>query len=96
MVNPDVIPDDFPEWMHPRPRGINWGIITAALIGLIVGWAFFVRSGIPAITSGTHAAFMASDFASALREGVPVPLWSPHAQSGYGAPIPQFTAQGAP
>ncbi|GEM_PF-2616880 len=95
MVNPDVIPDDFPAWMHPRPRGINWGLLLAGLMGLIVGWAFFVRPGIPAITVGTHAAFVASDFARALREGVAVPLWSPHVQNGYGAPIPQFIAQGA-
>jgi len=95
MVNPDVVPDDFPAWMHPRQRGIHWGLLIAALIGLAVGWAFFVRPGIPAITTGTHVGFMASDFASTLREGAPVPIWSPHAQNGYGAPIPQFTPQGA-
>jgi hypothetical protein len=88
------IPDDFPAWMKQRQRGADWGLLVAAVIGLLVGWAFFVRNGVPAVTQGTHTAFMAADFADALREGVVVPLWSPHAQNGYGAPIPQFTPQG--
>lgn len=89
------IPDDFPAWMKQRQRGVDWGLLAAAVIGLLVGWAFFARDGVPAVTQGTHTAFMAADFADALREGVVVPLWSPHAQNGYGAPIPQFTPQGA-
>lgn len=95
MVSPDVIPDDFPAWMRPRQRVAQWGVLVAGLLGFIVAWGFFVRTGIPAVTLGTHTAFMTADFASALREGVNVPLWSPHALSGYGAPIPQFTPQGA-
>lgn len=94
MVNSDVIPDDFPAWMHPKPRSGQWGIVIAALLGLLVGWLFLTRVGIPAITVGTHTGFMASDFARALQDGVLVPLWSPYGEAS-ATPIGQFTAQGA-
>ncbi len=70
-------------------------MLCALLIGMAAGWAYFARSGVPDSPNGLPIAFMAADMARSMREGVPVPLWSPYALNGYGAPIAQFTPQGA-
>ncbi|MBK8134928.1 MAG: hypothetical protein IPK52_03650 [Chloroflexi bacterium] len=92
----DFVPENLPSWMRQPRRSLDWGIALAAAFGLIASWAFLIRGGLPAYTDLIHSGFMTSDLADALREGQIIARWSPHALSGYGAPIPSFLPQGAP
>ena len=88
-------PEHLPAWMRQPHRSFDWGVLLAAVLGLIAAWAFFVRSGVPAYSDLLHSGFMASDLADGLREGQLYARWSPHVLGGYGAPIPTFLPQGA-
>lgn len=88
-------PEQLPSWMRQPRRSFDWGILLAAALGLIAGWAFLMRPDVPAFSELIHSGFMASNLAEALREGQMFARWSPHVFGGYGAPIVTFLPQGA-
>lgn len=91
MTTDVVIPEqDLPDWMRRAQRGADWGLLLALLLSLIVAWPFIHYEELPRNTAAEAYVFQASDTAGALQEGRFYPRWSPHAQGGYGAPIPNY------
>lgn len=91
MTTDVVIPEqDLPDWMKRAQRGADWGLLLAALLSLIVVWPFIHYETLPRTNDVEAYVFQASDTAEALQEGYFYPRWSPHAQGGYGAPIPNY------
>lgn len=88
-------PAELPQWMRQSRRQIDWGFVLTGLIGLAMAWTIIVHPGIPVLSDLYTSAFMTSDLAAALREGQILPRWSPHANFGYGAPVPSHIPQGA-
>lgn len=86
-----VIPEHaLPDWMKRARRGVDWGVLLAMLLSLLVAWPFLHYESLPR-TNDTYAyVFQASDVAAALQEGRLYPRWSPHVQAGAGAPIPNY------
>lgn len=96
-MTPTAIPtESLPLWMRRARRGLDWGLLLVMSLGLLAGWAFVLQPGIPYANASLNHAYMAADFADALREGRLYPRWSPHALAGYGAPIPHYYPPGAP
>jgi hypothetical protein len=92
----DIPSEDLPYWMRQARRGWDWGLLLALLIGILAAWPFIMRPGLPRTNASENYAYLAADYASALREGRLYPRWSPNALSGYGAPIPHYFPPGAP
>ncbi len=88
--------EQMPLWMRRSQQHFDWGIVFAVLIGLLAAWPFLNQPQLSMENGQLHDAFRTADTAAMLREGRLYPRWSPHAFSGYGAPIPNYIAPGAP
>lgn len=88
--------DDLPLWMRKAQRGTDWGIFIVLAFSLLASLPFFLQAGLPQTNDSEHYAYMAHDYASALREGHLYPRWSAHVLGGYGAPIPSFYPPATP
>ncbi len=82
--------ETMPTWMQRAYRGTDWGALIALALGVIAAWAFLFYPTVPRNNDLEHYIFRAADVGQAIREGRLYPRWSPHAQNGYGAPIPHF------
>ncbi len=88
--------EQMPLWMRRSQQHFDWGIVFALLIGLLAAWPFLHHAQLSMTNGQLHDAFRTADTAAMLREGRLYPRWSPHAFSGYGAPIPNYVAPGTP
>ncbi|NDJ60315.1 MAG: hypothetical protein GYB67_04270 [Chloroflexi bacterium] len=86
---------ELPIWMRRARRGIDWGVLIVIAFSVIAAWPFMLQPGLPRTNASENYVFRAEDYATALREGVWYPRWSPNVMGGYGAPIPHFTPPGA-
>jgi hypothetical protein len=86
---------ELPNWMKQAQRGVDWGALLVLLISLLAAWSFLSESQFSASNENEHFIFQANDIASAMREGIFYPRWSPYALRGFGAPIPHYYPQGA-
>lgn len=88
--------EQMPLWMRRSQQRFDWGIVFALLIGLLAAWPFLSHPQLALTNGQLQDAFRTADTAAMLREGRLYPRWSPHAFSGYGAPIPNYIPPGAP
>lgn len=85
----------LPDWIRRAQRGTDWGILVVMLISLAASWPFILYSDLPRTNELENHIFRTWDTMEAFREGWLYPRWSPHAQFGYGAPIPNYYPPGA-
>jgi len=85
----------LPDWIRRAQRGTDWGILAAILVSLAASWTFILHSDLPRTNDLESYVFRTWDTMEAFREGWLYPRWSPHAQYGYGAPIPNYYPPGA-
>ncbi len=88
--------EELPLWMRRSLRGKNWGLLLAFLFSIGVAWPFIYQPGLPRNNASENYVFRTADYAAAFREGNLYPRWSPHAITGYGAPIAHYYPPGAP
>lgn len=95
-VTTEVTIPNLPVWMRQARRGVDWGVIIVIGLSLIASWSFIVYPTLPHTNASENYVYRAADYAQSIREGRFYPRWSPNALGGYGAPIPNFYAPGAP
>lgn len=87
---------ELPLWMQQAQRSLDWGALIVAMLSLLMALSLLLNDGFNVNNSNENYAFQAQDIAEALHEGRLYPRWSPHALSGYGAPVPHFAPPAAP
>jgi len=90
------MPADMPLWMRQAQRSLDWGALLVVALTLLMALPLLLDDGLYTANNNENYAFQAQDMAAALREGRAYPRWSPHALSGYGAPVPHFSPPAAP
>ncbi|MBL8162750.1 MAG: glycosyltransferase family 39 protein [Anaerolineae bacterium] len=86
---------DLPDWMRQARKGFDWGILLVIALCLTVSWSFIINPELPRTNASENYVYRTQDTADAIQEGRLYPRWSPHALSGYGAPIPHYYPPGA-
>lgn len=88
--------ETLPVWMRRAQRSTDWGALLALLFSFALALPFLLQPTLPNTNGVENFAFRTADYVEALREGVLYPRWSPHALTGYGAPIPHYYPPAAP
>ncbi|MDZ7380034.1 MAG: 6-pyruvoyl-tetrahydropterin synthase-related protein, partial [candidate division KSB1 bacterium] len=91
----DVPTRELPYWMRQAQRGVDWGVLLVIAFSLALAWPFLLQPGLPHTNASENYVYRTADYAQAIMEGRLYPRWSPHALSGYGAPIPHYYPPGA-
>jgi hypothetical protein len=94
-ANSPIPEHELPNWMKQAQRGVDWGALLVLAFSFLAAWSFITQSQIAATSENEHFVFQATDIASAMREGIVYPRWSPYAIKGFGAPIPHYYPQAA-
>lgn len=96
MPEPIIIPEnELPDWIRLARRGVDRGVLIVIILCLLVGWSFLLFPGLPRTNATESYVFRTADTVAAFQEGRLYPRWSPHALSGFGAPIPHYYPPGA-
>lgn len=95
MATTTIPSHDLPVWMRRAQRSTDWGVLLVLALSLVVASSFLFQPGLARTNASERYVYMASDFATALREGRLYPRWSANTLGGYGAPIPNFYPPGA-
>ncbi|GAB4508535.1 MAG: hypothetical protein OHK0046_01260 [Anaerolineae bacterium] len=88
--------ESLPLWMQQARQRVDWGILLAICLALVIAHPFWLRESLPSTNATENYVFRAAETALALREGRLYPRWSAAAMGGYGAPIPNYEPPGAP
>jgi hypothetical protein len=92
-ANPRIPEHELPNWMKQAQRGVDWAALLVLAFSLLAAWSFLSEGQVSASNENEHFVFQANDIASAMREGIFYPRWSPYALRGFGAPIPHYYPQ---
>lgn len=91
-----VSTEALPIWMRQSLRGNDYGLLIVIAFCALLAWFYLVGPNLPRTNATENYVFQVENMATALQEGRLYPRWSPNANGGYGAPIPNFSPPGAP
>src|SRR5512141_988226 len=92
MITTPVSIDDFPTWMRPRRRVIDWGLWIVLAASLFVALPVVTRHGMPTGNNAELYALRSLEVARLVRGGILFSRWAPDLNYTFGSPLFNYLA----